>query len=414
MNRGRCSIVIVLSLQVAITQNFSQQVSTPFWQQVSAPYNGDVRSITFTNSGVMLAGTYGGSVWRSTNDGQTWSISNSGIAFYYAYALASSPNGAIFAGVSSGLYRSTNEGINWQAMIPSCECEFRSLAISHAPLSAGTIFAGTTVGITRSTDNGGSWTAFQLSNVAPILAVAIDSNGIVYAASTFYGIYRSTDNGTGWTQTSLMTGSFSSLASNSANHAFAATYANVYRSLDTGSTWQQQTVVTNADVRSLAVARNDHIFAAVSVGGVYRSTNSGTDWDSVNTGLTNRYGTLVVASPAGYIFAVVGGHFFRSIQPITDVDLDIPQLPLTSSLEQNYPNPFNPATTIRFTVHESRFTSLKVYNLIGQDVATLVHSEKQPGSYTVTWDAGALPGGVYFYRLTVEQFVETKKMVLLK
>ena len=100
-------------------------------------------------------------------------------------------------------------------------------------------------------------------------------------------------------------------------------------------------------------------------------------------------------------------------------------IPTTFSLEQNYPNPFNPSTAIHFTLpasalrtsasgHASLFTTLKVYDLLGQEVATLVNEVKQPGTYTVTWDAIGLSSGVYFCRLQAGKFVDTKKLVLLK
>jgi hypothetical protein len=93
-------------------------------------------------------------------------------------------------------------------------------------------------------------------------------------------------------------------------------------------------------------------------------------------------------------------------------------------LDQNYPNPFNPTTHFRFTVPEAhqptaeiadfRFVTLKVYDILGKDVATLVEGEMNPGRYTVQWDAGNLPSGVYFYRLQAGQFAEAKKLVLMK
>lgn len=89
-------------------------------------------------------------------------------------------------------------------------------------------------------------------------------------------------------------------------------------------------------------------------------------------------------------------------------------VPRAFNLEQNYPNPFNPSTTIRFTVPDSRFTSLKVYNLLGQEVASLVNEELKAGAYVVTWDAENFSAGIYFYKLRTRDFVATKKMLLLK
>lgn len=89
-------------------------------------------------------------------------------------------------------------------------------------------------------------------------------------------------------------------------------------------------------------------------------------------------------------------------------------IPIEFALEQNFPNPFNPVTTIGYRVPESGEVTLTVYNLIGQEIATLVSEYQVPGSYTATFNAATLPSGTYFYRLTVNRFSQTKKMVLLK
>jgi len=86
----------------------------------------------------------------------------------------------------------------------------------------------------------------------------------------------------------------------------------------------------------------------------------------------------------------------------------------TYSINQNYPNPFNPGTTIRYHIPELRFITLKVYDVLGNEVATLVNEEKPAGSYEVEFDAVNLPSGIYFYQLRASNFIETKKMVLLK
>jgi len=83
-------------------------------------------------------------------------------------------------------------------------------------------------------------------------------------------------------------------------------------------------------------------------------------------------------------------------------------------LSQNFPNPFNPSTKIGFKVQASGFTSLKVFDLLGREVATLVNEELRPGSYEATWDAVGFPTGVYFYRLIAGSFAETKRLILLR
>lgn len=100
------------------------------------------------------------------------------------------------------------------------------------------------------------------------------------------------------------------------------------------------------------------------------------------------------------------------------------QSPLAFRLEQNYPNPFNPSTTINFVIPKSSFTNLKVYDVLGREVATLVNEEKPAGTYEVTWNTVNLPSGVsakggyasgvYFYQLKAGDFTQTKKLILMK
>ena len=89
-------------------------------------------------------------------------------------------------------------------------------------------------------------------------------------------------------------------------------------------------------------------------------------------------------------------------------------VPLTFRLEQNYPNPFNPATQITYFLPITSHISLKVFDLLGREVAMLVNEEKHAGSYSVEWNAANMPSGVYFYRLQTNDFVKTKKLVLIK
>ena len=86
----------------------------------------------------------------------------------------------------------------------------------------------------------------------------------------------------------------------------------------------------------------------------------------------------------------------------------------TYSLSNNYPNPFNPTTKIKSQIPELSLVVLKVYDVLGNEIATLVNEEKPIGSYTVEFDASTLPSGVYFYQLKAGDFIQTKKMILMK
>jgi hypothetical protein len=86
----------------------------------------------------------------------------------------------------------------------------------------------------------------------------------------------------------------------------------------------------------------------------------------------------------------------------------------TYSLSNNYPNPFNPSTKISYTIPQRSNVSLKVFNLLGSEVASLVNEEKSAGVYQIEFNAANLSSGIYFYKLQADTFVETKKMILLK
>ncbi|MCF6270700.1 MAG: family 10 glycosylhydrolase [Melioribacteraceae bacterium] len=100
-----------------------------------------------------------------------------------------------------------------------------------------------------------------------------------------------------------------------------------------------------------------------------------------------------------------------SVVSAEDIDLSLPQ---EYTLEQNYPNPFNPVTTISFGIPESGMTSLRVYNIIGQEIAVLVNEDLQAGIYNISFDASEMTSGLYLYRLQSKEFVSIKKMLLIK
>ena len=95
-------------------------------------------------------------------------------------------------------------------------------------------------------------------------------------------------------------------------------------------------------------------------------------------------------------------------------EVDVGLAPRVFNLSQNYPNPFNPATTLRFSVADARFVTLKVFDILGREVATLVNEQLRPGNYSIQWNGSSLASGVYFYRIEAGNFRQTKKMLLQK
>ncbi len=98
----------------------------------------------------------------------------------------------------------------------------------------------------------------------------------------------------------------------------------------------------------------------------------------------------------------------------TDVKENVSNIPASYGLEQNYPNPFNPSTTIKYSIPKASMVTLKIFNILGQEVRTLVNQEKLPGAYEVSFNANSLSSGIYFYSLSAGNFYQVKKMMLLK
>jgi hypothetical protein len=119
----------------------------------------------------------------------------------------------------------------------------------------------------------------------------------------------------------------------------------------------------------------------------------------------------VVGDPQSIVFDP-GNWILKNNTVVTEVE-DVVQ-PLNYSLQQNYPNPFNPSTTIEYSIPQSGLVTLKVFNVLGKEVATLVNGQNDAGNHTVEFNASALNSGVYFYKIESDNFVETKKMILLK
>ena len=155
------------------------------------------------------------------------------------------------------------------------------------------------------------------------------------------------------------------------------------------------------------------------------------DWKCINSGglsqqaSTNYKAKLTIGQAvAGHCqsttYKAYLGFWFGEADHYNEViTIATDRLPTDFQLGQNYPNPFNPSTVIEFALPRTRQVELSVFNLLGQRVTTLVDEELSPGAYRVTWDGRDLYGneaasGVYFYRLRTEDWVETRKMTLLK
>ena len=330
----------------------------------------------------------------------------------------------IFAGTgsSSGVFISSDDGANWQFnSYTNKPSSTRAFAINHKNASETDYFVGCDVGVYLTSDFGKSWT--QVNNgltdtVVGSLAIipnAIDT--VIFAGTQSKGVFRSSDNGTTWTAANngLTNPNITTLQVDGTN-IFAGTTNSIFRSTDKGITWTalNSGLQINA-VISFAVYGAD-LFAGTYNNGIFLSTDNGTSWSSVDSGFSNLPVQSLSVS-GSYLFAGIigGGVWMRPLtEMITGVNDTKNNLPLNISLYQNYPNPFNPTTTINYEIPKSGLVTIKVFDELGREVATLVNEEKPVGRYSVNFNGSNLTSGVYYYRLQAGNFTQTKKLILLK
>jgi ligand-binding sensor domain-containing protein len=411
---------------------------------------------TFPNgvSGTNLyAGTNGG-VFFSTNNGTSWTGMNMGFpANLSAFSLAVSPDNEktgvtnLFAATwGDGVYLSTDNGNSWIAVNNGLLNTFvSSLAVFTNSVGVTNLFAGTSGGVYLSTNNGTSWSGINngLSTDIGMYCIAISPAGTLFAERDLYEksnygvIFRSINDGSSWIAIdTLYTGGalekfyFSTAdVRTGKTNLLVVTFNGVFLSTDNGTNWTEVNSdwPNNYNVSSL-VTSGENIFVGteflaysdgvyyLSSGGVYLSTNNGTSWGNVSTGLPNPSIGSLLGTDGTNLFADANGIvWMRPLsEMITAVKYDQSNLPISYSMQQNYPNPFNPSTMINYSVPKSGLVTIKVYDILGREIATLVNGEKPTGNYNVEFNASRLSSGIYFYRMQAGNFVETKKLLLLK
>jgi hypothetical protein len=240
----------------------------------------------------------------------------------------------------------------------------------------------------------------------------------IYASTSINGIFRSTNNGSNWTQTGMQNGYILALASSYTQgnvNIYAGTSVGVYLSSDNGTDWLlENNGLTVTFISTLAVI--DSLIFAGAGNNIYLSTNNGTSWVQVYTGATGAIVDALSTYQQNIFMGIDYGGVWK--HPISEmlngVNKEQNNLPSSFKLEQNYPNPFNPSTTINYQLPKSNFVTLKVYDVLGREVKTLVSEREAARNHSVTFNAKGLTSGVYFYRITAGGFTDVKKLMILK
>ncbi len=347
-------------------------------------------------------------VYRSTNQGATWTIANSGIASSTVWVLASFSS-TLFAGTqTSAAFRSTDNGTSWMNIGMT---SVRGFVRHH-----DTLFAcqWAPAAVLRSTNNGVSWTATgSLPGTIGGLWPMASHGSYLFVGGQTGGIVRSINNGATWEiANDGLTNTTVYALTTLGNYVFAGTGGNgVFRSTNNGGTWTAANAgIANQTVYAL-LAKDSLVIAGTANSGVFVSKDSGATWNAKAGG-----GILALAADNQYLYAGTfeGAKRRPWTEIVTNVEPATGSTPTSFELFQNYPNPFNPTTNIKFKVPSSNVVSLRVYDLLGREVATLLNEVKAPGTYEVKLDGTGIASGVYLYRLTAGNQSVVRKMILMK
>jgi len=285
-------------------------------------YGGTVYGLAASpaNPSIVLAGTGGAGVFRSTDGGVSWHRSSSGMphdTIVFTFAFAPSAPGTVFAGTyRSGVYRSTDAGQSWVRITSSIDtASFYYIAVD--PSNAARLFIGSASDVWRSTDGGARWTLLtwpSTDHIAGALAIAPSDPQVVYVVGT--SMLRSADGGTTWTDMAPVTEAASVWVDpGDANTLLVGGLDGVYRSTDGGASWQPVATVAVNDVVTTLMpdpAVPHRFWAGTSAAGLFRSDDGGSTWHSDSTGLpAKRSVEGITFSSAGALCAVTQFGVFR-------------------------------------------------------------------------------------------------------
>ena len=423
-------------------------------------YLNPVWSLAIDSAGSIYAGTYPAGLFKTTDNGNNWVLWPVGAQWVTAITIK--PNGYIFAGLWGGAYRSVNNGKSWVSI--GMETQGINAIISNLK---GDLFAATdNGGIFRTTNDGDNWT--QINNgltYHTVHALALNSQGYVFAGTQF-GVFLSTNNGDNWIEADNgITGiNVLSLAVNRNGFIYAGTEGNVaFNSTDNGNSWVKISGgLIDKTIPKLVINSSGIIYAGSTTGGLYRSINTtvvpvelssfeikgengsvNLTWKTASE-LNNRGFDIERKDNFGDFKAIAfidGCGTSTKLKQYTYIDKNLPdgkysyrlkQLDFNGafkfseaeeieinavksfSLSQNSPNPFNPSTVITYSLPEPGNVTLKIYDILGKEITTLVSGNIPAGQHTVHFNAGELRSGTYFYTIRAGKFVETKKLLLLK
>lgn len=414
---------------------------------------GSINDLTFV-------GTSRDGIYKSQNNKNTWSRSTNGIFDTQNGSVTINVNGSIFVSTNSRIYKSTDRGENWKPLITESGEDFSGVKICinnenilfaagfysylkstddgetwdplpgweqtnvtmHYVNSGGILFVQTQEKLIRSTDEGLNWQQITLGLPADVIFREMLENGSdrLYGCTVFKGIYYSTDDGVSWSGPiggGTSGSNISSITFDSNGFLLGSAWNYIYKYDEPNQVWN--VISTQPFNIERMITLNTGDIYGYSQDSVYHSSDDGYTWHNFSDGFAPQPYYLfnsLDADSNGYLYVGTATRgIFRTSSSVTSIINNHNSENISVyNLMQNYPNPFNPVTKISYALPNAATVELKVYNVLGQLITTLVNEEKPAGFYEVDFNAANLPSGVYMYRIQAGDYVETKKMLLLK
>jgi photosystem II stability/assembly factor-like uncharacterized protein len=386
----------------------------PQWTQ-SGFLNGRQVNIFSRNGNYLFAGTAQNGLFRSTNNGDEWfpfntnisSTSITGIISQNYVTYLGTLGGGVFKSDSGNFFQSINGNLSY-------------FGVDVLAIKDNYIFAFMdNRKIFRTSDGGNFWSESSNGiNVVKFTSSGVSNNNI-FIGTVSSGIYKSTNNGEFWFQVNNGLANLNiKVIKVYGNIVYAGTQNGLYYTTDNGNIWSQmQTNFSNNEIRALEISGNN-IFAGAYGAGIYKSSNSGQNWITINEGLYVLY-INTIYKDINYLFAGagLGGAFRRPLSQVISVKEISSEVPSEFELGQNYPNPFNQSSIFNVQCSIPGKVKLVLFDIEGREIFTLLNQYLDAGIYSIRFDAGDLPGGIYFYQMINEggkNFSQVRKMIILR
>jgi ligand-binding sensor domain-containing protein len=377
---------------------------------------------------LLYVGCYGG-IWEYNVSSNSWKEVDSDPAYPIlanakVIEMLIDSKGVFYAGCDANTqsYISYDGGKKWE-MIESVHFTLQKVFDIYEHTN-GSVYFSTGSGVVKTSDNGKTWV--KLSNTPQgINSVFSNSKGEIYLAAS-NGLFKSSGDESVWqrvTLPGLIKPAFS-MDKHFNGTLYLGIDGGILKSENDGSSWTIES--SYYTINKIKIVYSDYILSLVGFGGSLSYYNlSSADWKQVpwrEEFIFPNYSEFSVDSNNNIFGLSTRYGLLKTEFNPTSVEDNL-LIPENYTLLQNYPNPFNPATTISYQLPAGGHVKLKIYDLLGREVAILVDEYKQAGTHNCEWrtlpagrqvENGELTSGIYFYTLKAGNYISTKKMVLLK